>query len=259
MSTDPTPTLAGRIAWTELVTPDPARAVAFYTALLGWSAREQDMGMDEPYRLLHHDGLDRDTAGVMRSPPDTPPHWATYLTVDDVDASLARLQELGGQALTEAMSVPGVGRFAVVADPAGAVFSLFRGEDPVDPSVVETPPDRTFCWAQLMVKDVDAAAAFYADLLGWTVERMPGGIAVFSDAHAARASAMPMPAELDAPAHWLNYIAAHDIDGVTARVEELGGSVMKEPTDMPGMGRFSVLVDPTGAAVALWRDVSVEG
>lgn len=95
--------------------------------------------MDEPYRLFHHDGLDRHTAGAMTGPPDTPPSWAVYVSVDDVEVSLARAIELGGSGLTDPISVPGVGRFAVVADPQGAELALFRGEEPTDPAVVECP------------------------------------------------------------------------------------------------------------------------
>ncbi len=258
MSTAPT-TLAGRIVWNELATSDPARAVSFYTQLLGWSVVEEDMpGMDEPYRMFQNDAVGQPTGGTMTAPPNTPPHWCAYLSVDDVGAALERVKALGGQAYTEEMAIPDMGSFAIVADPAGAVFGLFRGDNPSDPADVTPPSDRTFCWAQLMVADVDAAAAFYSALLGWTVEKMPGGIVAFSDAHAMRASAMPFPPGLDAPAHWLSYIATHDIDAVTERATGLGATVMREPTDMPGMGRFSVLVDPTGATFALWRDASLD-
>lgn len=109
-----------------------------------------------------------------------------------------------------------------------------------------------------MTPNLDASVAFYTALLGWTVTTTPAGTVVFSDAHAMRASAMAIPKGAPAPPHWLSTIAAHDIDATTARIEALGGRVMHPPTDVPGMGRFSVAADPTGAAFALWRDASLD-
>ena len=106
--------VSGRFVWRELVDARGADAAAFYANLFGWSVHETDMGGGAPYRMLRNDGLDEDVAGVMRPMMEgVPPHWLDYITVDDVDAALARVVELGGQGITAVIPLP-IGRFAVV-------------------------------------------------------------------------------------------------------------------------------------------------
>ncbi len=245
--------LSGRFVWRELITPEPERAAVFLHTVFGWEARALPMG-DQPYTMLRHPGLGEDTGGAMRPIMDgVPPHWLNYLTVDDVDAALVRVAELGGAVITGAMDLPGIGRFAVVADPSGAVIAVFRGANPGATDTERTPPDGTFCWSQLMTTDVAGCAAFYGALVGWTTAPMgPTGV-VFLDGAVARGSAManPMP---EAPSHWLSYVAVPDVDARFAAATAAGATTFVPPTDMPGMGRFAVLADPTGAAFALWKN-----
>jgi uncharacterized protein len=115
----------GAFTWADLVTPDPYTASRFYGQWLGWTVEElPDAG---GYRVIKNG--DRANGGM---PPwrdemeGTPPNWMPYFGVADLDASLAKVQELGGRRLAGPMQVPG-GSFAVVADPAGAVFSIWSG------------------------------------------------------------------------------------------------------------------------------------
>lgn len=248
---------AGRFVWRELVSTDLPAVRSFYKSLFGWSDTEHDMGMPTPYIMFHHDGLDEDTGGATAPMmPDAPSHWLDYITVDDVDAARSRVTELGGRALTEPMDIPGVGRFAVAMDPTGGVFALFRGEQPGASDTERTPPVGTFCWSQLMARELDAVVPFYAELFGWQPDPMGEGIVVFKQGEAMRASAMQMPPDSPAPTHWLQYVAVDDCDAAFARARELGAQVHVGPTDMPGMGRFAVVADPGGAAFALWKDLS---
>lgn len=246
MSTDPT---AGRFVWRELVTPalDPSRA--FYTGLFGWSGATMDMG-GAPYTMFQ--AGETQVGGMMAPMMDgVPPHWLDYITTGDVDADRARVVALGGTAITEAMDIPGVGRFAVVQDPAGAVFALFRSLTPGATPDPERPADHTFCWSQLMSTDVERVVPFYCELFGWTAEAM-GDMVVFSRDGRSRASAMA--AQMDMPSHWLSYVAVEDCDAAFAKASTLGAKAYVGPTDLPGMGRFAVLADPGGAVVALWKD-----
>jgi predicted enzyme related to lactoylglutathione lyase len=113
------------LSWNELDTRDPDRAIAFYTEVFGWSADTHTEPM--PYTEWKLDG---DTiGGMMPMPPmvpaEVPSFWLTYFAVADVDASSARVQELGGAVLMPAMDID-VGRFAVVADPGGTTFALMQ-------------------------------------------------------------------------------------------------------------------------------------
>jgi hypothetical protein len=120
----------GAFSWSELMTTDPASASAFYGALFGWTVETMDMGSG-PYHVVKVG--DTAVGGIMKTPPDTgpmPPAWCVYVTVSDVDAAVAKAQELGGKVCAPVMTVPRVGRMAVLADPQGAVFNVMQ-YDPV--------------------------------------------------------------------------------------------------------------------------------
>ena len=110
--------------WSELISPDVGESRNFYTALLGWTADDAPGGGG--YTLFRKDG--KEIAGLMAPPnADTPaPMWFTYVTVDDVDATVAMAEKLGGKVLQPAFDVPQVGRGAVIADSTGAAVGLFQ-------------------------------------------------------------------------------------------------------------------------------------
>jgi predicted enzyme related to lactoylglutathione lyase len=117
--TDPQNTNLG---WCELHTPDPAAARAFYTELFGWNAKADPSGH---YTEFQVDG--RSIGGMMQlQAPGTPPHWLLYALVDDCDASLAQALDMGARTLVPAQDVAGVGRFAVITDPAGAAIAIIK-------------------------------------------------------------------------------------------------------------------------------------
>ncbi len=121
----------GTPTWNECVTSDVAAAVAFYGAVLGMGSEAMDMGEAGTYTVLTN-VQGRQIGGCMdlgMLPEGTPPHWNVYFNVEDVDASVARAESLGGQALVPAMDVPGVGRMAMVADPQGAGFWVMSPPD----------------------------------------------------------------------------------------------------------------------------------
>ena len=117
-------------------------------------------------------------------------------------------------------------------------------------------PHATFCWNELMTRDKKAAEKFYTELLNWKAEEsdMPGmTYTVFKAGDTQAAGMMDMPADVPAevPAHWMAYIAVDDIDALAAKVEKLGGKLMHGPEDVPDVGRFCIIQDPTGAVVSL--------
>lgn len=131
---DPADTQAtqGRWLWNELHTPDPAKAVAFYENVLGFSHRSVDMGPDGTYYILSRDGVDR--GGVASHLLDgARPHWLPYVSVDDADATLARAKKHGGSVVFGPHDIEGIGRFGVVKDPTGAVLAVMK------PAPMETP------------------------------------------------------------------------------------------------------------------------
>ncbi|MBS1722023.1 MAG: VOC family protein [Armatimonadetes bacterium] len=118
--------------WHELYVPKAQEAIDFYTNALGFGSEDMQMGDGMTYRMLTRNG--QGVAGVWGTTENeqmknTPPHWSTYLAVDDVDARLQRCQDLGAQVIVPPMDVPGIGRMALIQDPFGAMIWIFRGAD----------------------------------------------------------------------------------------------------------------------------------
>lgn len=119
----------GALSWTELITPDPAKAAAFYREVFGWTSQTAPMPSGE-YTVFHvAGGNESGIAGAMAPPvPGMPPHWGVYFTVDDAAATAARASELGAQVLMQPTPMPGVGTLATLTDPQGAAFSVMTPE-----------------------------------------------------------------------------------------------------------------------------------
>jgi uncharacterized protein len=246
----------GRFVWHELHTNDRPKAIKFYSQMMGWEIQDVPMGPGEPYGLCKMNG--KDFAGITRSkaPAHVPPHWIPYLAVEDVDAAAARVKELGGKILGAPMNIPNVARFAVVADPQGAAFCVHKHGTPY-PVEPEKPPVGAFCWEELLTNDPEAAAKFYGSLFGYGVESMDmgpmGTYRILKRGDRQTAGILKMPAEATHPPSWLSYLATKDVNASTRNAKEIGASVFVEPKDIPEIGRFSVLGDPTGAMIAFFQ------
>jgi len=110
--------------WHEITTDDVDGSIAFYTGALDFGTIDMPMGDMGTYRMLTRNG--QPICGVTEGQPGTPPHWAVYLAVDDVDARIAAVQGLGATLLVPAMDIPTVGRMALIQDPQGAHIWLFK-------------------------------------------------------------------------------------------------------------------------------------
>jgi predicted enzyme related to lactoylglutathione lyase len=249
---------AGRFTWHELMTSDDVVATKFYTALFGWTVQEMDMGPGGVYRLFSKG--DKQIAGGMKAPPGVPSHWLPYVATNDTDAAAKKLVELGGKVLVPPTDVPEMVRFAVGIDPQGAAIGVVKNisSRPDVPITDAAPLPGSFCWDELLTKDMDAASKYYGALFGWTGKLGEGEMKYWHWQNAGRdmggVMTLMMP---NVPPHWLGYIAVSDVEGSTAKVRELGGKVMMEPMDIAKVGKFSIVQDPTGATFALFRSARV--
>ncbi len=115
--------------WHELYGPTSQTLVDFYTKALDFGTQTVPMEDGTNYRMLTKNG--EGVAGVWGTSEneqmkDVPPHWATFLAVDDVDARLEKCKELGGRLHAGPMDVAKVGRMALIQDPGGAFIWLYK-------------------------------------------------------------------------------------------------------------------------------------
>ncbi len=248
--------LPGKFVWFEHVSNDVAKARAFYEALCGWTVQSMPMGGAQPYDLVMNgkDGI----GGLRSAEPGMPSHWASYLSVSDVDKSFAAAIAARAKSLLAPTDFGTVGRAAAVADPTGAAVCLWKGAqgDPVD---VEKTPVGGWFWNELFTPDAKAAVAFYEKAFGFSHEAMDMGaqgeyILLKDGTGKMRAGVMQQPPGMAAPAHWLPYVRVADCDASAAKATQLGAkAILVPPTDIPNVGRFAVVLDPLGAAIAVMK------
>ena len=250
--------MANGFVWYELMTTDAKAAATFYTNVVGWTAEPAGPpGMD--YSIFKAGAAN--AAGLMTLPKEAcdagaRPGWMGYVGVDDLDAMLGRLVKAGGAVRMPATPIPGIGRFAVVADPHGAVFSLFEpgatGEEPPSPAA-GTPG--SIGWRELMAGDGEKAFDFYAGLFGWTrdvaMDMGPmGKYQLFAVDGQAVGAMMTKPAQVPIP-HWGYYLRVAGIGPALERLKTGGAQVVNGPMEVPGGDWIVQAVDPQGAMFAL--------
>jgi predicted enzyme related to lactoylglutathione lyase len=247
----------GRFVWYELMTTNTAAAKGFYGDVVGWGTQDSSMPEME-YTLFTAGGVP--VGGLMHVPEEArnmgvPPNWSGYISVDDVDATTARVKELGGSVHVPPRDIPTVGRFAVVADPQAAVFILFKsstpGQEPAEPG---TPGH--IGWHELYASDWQKAFAFYSELFGWQKDQAAdlgemGIYQLFSHEGQQIGGMFNKPAQVPVT-FWLYYFNVGDIDAAGERVTKGGGKILMGPMEVPGGGMFIIQgLDPQGAMFAL--------
>ncbi|WEX77025.1 VOC family protein [Sinorhizobium numidicum] len=245
----------GNFVWYELMTTDTKAAEAFYTNVVGWSARDASMPGIE-YTLFY--AGDRQVAGLMTMPDGAldmkvPPAWLGYVAVDDVDAAAAKIAAEGGNVHRAPDDIPGVGRFAIVTDPHGAAFALFKGTGEAPP-LDQMAPGNTG-WHELMAGDLDTAFEFYSKLFGWTKDQAMdmgemGVYQIFASGGKQIGGMMTKPKDIPAP-YWLYYFNVEALDAAIERTKSGGGQIVLEPMEVPGGAWIVQCTDPQGALFAL--------
>lgn len=247
----------GTPCWYELTTAPGGLPAAreFYTRVFGWEIRDSGMeGMR--YELASGDG--GMVAGLMEAPdPAIPPNWLFYTAVGDCDAVAAQAVAAGGRVLMGPESVPGTGRFAVLADPQGAVFGVLSPEPMEGPAPIPYAPDRPGhgAWHELMSPDTPAAMAFYGALFGWApgagIPLDQGGpYQLFEQDGQALGGMMGMMEGAPLP-YWQPYFRVAGIDATLAAITEAGGEVIFGPMTVPGGAQIAMARDPAGAVLAV--------
>ena len=246
----------GKFIWYELMTTDKAGAETFYRTVMGWGTRDAGLeGLD--YTLLT---VGEAPIGGLMAMPEQPctagarPGWIGHVAVDDVDAAADRVTRDDGAVRYGPMDVPEIGRFAVVTDPQGAVFVLFRPAGDGPPSAAGKPG--SVYWHELHASDREAAFTFYSTLFGWTKAEAfdmgpPAGVYQLFAAGDASVGGMMTRMESVPVPFWLYYFGTDDIDAAAGRVKNAGGQVLNGPHQVPGGSWIAQCLDPQGVMFAL--------
>jgi predicted enzyme related to lactoylglutathione lyase len=251
------PNSRNNFVWYDLMTTDTPAAEAFYSSVVGW--RAQDAGMpDRSYTILH--AKETPIGGLMPIPKEAGaagarPIWNGYVAVDDVDALAKRVTQAGGTVHRGPEDIPGVGRFAVVADPHGASFMLFKGATDAQPQPPAPGTPGHIGWHELHAGNGEKAFAFYSGLFGWSkadaMDMGPMGVYQIFATDSAPVGGMMTKTEAFPAAMWLYYFNVDDIEAAATRVKDHRGKVLNGPMEVPGGSWIIQCGDPQGAMFAL--------
>jgi predicted enzyme related to lactoylglutathione lyase len=241
--------------WYDLATSDVSAARKFYGDVVGWTHQDVSQG-------AHAYGLfkvgDAGVTGLMPYPDGMQlpfPVWTGYIGVADVDATANRVKQAGGVVHRGPIEVPGVIRFAVVADPQEAVFIIAKGLEaqPMPKLPVGTPG--TMGWRELFAADWEKDFVFYEKLFGWT-KAQAHDMGQMGTYQLFAAGADPIGGMMNKPPQmtrswWNYYINVDAIDSAKDRVEKGGGSVLMGPMEVPGGQWVLQARDPQGGHFSL--------
>jgi len=250
----------GQFTWYELLTSDPTGAQRFYPAVTGWGVQDWDQATaDNPYRMWTAGGVPM--AGLMPLTSEqramgAVPSWMAYIDVDNAQETVRKATQLGAKVLFGPGSAPGVGTFAGLADPEGAVFAILQPERR-SPGFDGVPKAGRFSWHELLTTDMDAAWNFYSQLFNWKKMdamdmgeagryqmygqngRMYGGMFNRSGRMANVAPA------------WFCYVNVPDAQRARDAAVRAGARVIFDIMEVPGGDKVAMFADPQGAMFAV--------
>ncbi len=246
----------GVFSWVDLMTSEQEAAKQFYGELFGWQFQDKPVDNGSTYSMAFKG--DRAVAALFAKPdnlPDVPPHWQSYISVQDLEATVQRWQENGGTVAMPPCDIMESGRMAMVKDPTDGIVGLWQAKDFLGAGLVNEVS--TFCWAELQTRGAQKAAEFYQAVFGWELEvdeKPPNYISTKVKGHyncgMFDMDKANLPAEL--PSCWAVYFNVADLDASLAIVNRLGGKALMEPMDIEP-GRFTTIMDPQGATIALMQ------
>lgn len=240
----------GMPCWVEHGSADPKAAQSFYGELFGWQAETDPRPEAGGYTVMRL-GEDPVAAITPLAAPGQPTVWTVSIATADTDATVAAASAAGAQTLLAPTDVFDLGRFAVLADPAGAVLAVWQARTFRGTAVYDEPG--ALGWIELATRDVPGALTFYPELFGWSVSpgesytqwgldgRDFGGVLDMGE---------QFPADLSP--YWMPYFCVADVDLSAERAVALGADATLPPTDVPDGPRLAVLRDPLGAAFGLY-------
>lgn len=249
----------GTFCWPELATSDQAGAEKFYGELFGWNLAKTPMGPDSHYTIFLK-GENSVAAAAQQDAEQKkagiPPHWLSYASTADVDASLEKAKSLGATVVAGPFDVMEHGRMAVLADPTGAAFALWQANK--HPGATAIDEESTLVWTELVTDDTKKAEAFYASLFDWKPETWPSSTmpyTVFKRGDVMAAGLMGKTPEMgpNVPNHWMPYFGVADTPAALKKAKSLGATVVVDAMEVPNVGIMGVIRDPQGAHFSIMQ------
>lgn len=242
----------GHAVWMDLVTNDPFTARLFYASVFGWQFDEFPEAGYSEIRLNN-----RAIGGIMSYDDDVEletSEWLVSFSVADVDASAKAAAEAGGEVLDGPADLPRRGRYAVIADPDGALFVALRTTRG-DPAAAP-PQINGWSWVELWTPNPERAPAFYdtlADYGALTLQDDQGETyRALAIGDSPRAGIVPMPTPWeDVRATWIPYIAVDDLPATIREALTANGRVVIPPTREFDNGTVAILADSVGGVFAI--------
>ncbi|NEX47253.1 VOC family protein [Pseudotabrizicola algicola] len=238
--------------WYELATADSSTSAAFYGPVMGWHFADAGVpGFDYTIASMGTDMV----AGLMAPDGGMSEVWMMYFAVDDCDATAARARDLGGSVLQGPDDIPGTGRYAIIADPQGAVFGLMQPADGQPGAAFDQQAAGHANWHELQTPDPAAALAFYTALLGWqagtAMDMGPMGTYQMVRRGAGDIGGLMALSQPRTPPHWLPVFGTESIAAAMARITAQGGTPLHGPIEVPGGAFVCYAADSRGAIFAL--------
>ena len=239
----------GKFVWHELLSADAAGATAFYTKVVAW--KTQPWEQDASYSMWV--AKNGPVGGIASLDGAAAPHWLPYIGVNDVAATVETAKGLGGRVLKEKTEMPNGGSYAVLADPQGAEFAVYKSGAPANGSPAPAAGD--FTWHELATSDAKAAMDFYTKLVGWEVGPThdmgaPAGL-YHLFLHEGNQYGGIFVADTGGGPSWLCYVGVEDAGKAVAAAKSAGGRVLNGPMEVPGGSWVAQVLDPEGAPFAV--------
>lgn len=250
----------GTFSWADCSTTDWTSGKEFYVAVMGWETEDLPMGEGQFYTMFKQD--DENVAAISGMSQEMqdggmPSMWNNYITVDDVDALVGKVTELGGKIVMSPMDVFEDGRMMVVQDPTGGTVSLWQAKNTIGAGLVNTVG--AMLWNELTTPDPQKAMDFFKELLGWEYQRN-GEMDYWMIVNNGRMNGgiLKLTEEMgDMPPVWLAYYNVGSLDETLKKVTANGGTIHVQ-AEAEGVGKFALIADLQGATVYVMEASNID-
>jgi uncharacterized protein len=243
----------GKFVWFDLVTDDLASVRQFYGAVFGWQFRTVGKPTAS-YAIIENAG---DAIGGMfyRARPagaSSSARWLSLISVPDPAQSVRYVEQHGGAVIVPPATIAGRGTHALLRDPQGAVFGVFKAMSGDRP---DTPVESgDFFWVDLLAPDPVKATEFYVGLAGYEANDDEANANVkrvsLSSGGYARAGIVPLPAAVKQPG-WLPYVLVDDVAAALDKAIAAGGRALLKPRADLLDGNLAIIADPRGGVLGI--------